>query len=108
MDTESRQSKNGRSRQVPTNSTVRRLLLDLAMKRQRPDDPDEPVFAAAYRTAARQFEMAVNRAQKALREAGKDSTRLDGYTWHGNRHTFASRLAMAGVDLRAVQELGGW
>ena len=33
---------------------------------------------------------------------------LDGYTWHGNRHTFASRLVMAGVDLRAVQELGGW
>jgi Phage integrase family len=37
-----------------------------------------------------------------------DSSRLDGYTWHGNRHTFASRLVMAGVDLRTVQELGGW
>jgi len=33
---------------------------------------------------------------------------LEDYTWHGNRYTFASRLVMAGVDLRTVQELGGW
>ena len=33
---------------------------------------------------------------------------VDGFTWHANRHTFASRLVMAGVDLRTVQELGGW
>ena len=27
---------------------------------------------------------------------------------HGLPHTFASRLAMAGVDPRTIQELGGW
>jgi site-specific recombinase XerD len=27
---------------------------------------------------------------------------------HCNRHTFASWLVMAGVDLRTVQDLGGW
>src|SRR5512145_2339911 len=37
-----------------------------------------------------------------------DGGRLEGYTWHGNRHTFASRLVMAGVDLLTVQTLGGW
>jgi integrase len=102
------QSKNGHSRSVPMNSVVRSVLYDLAGRRQRPNDPTEPVFTAAYRTTARAFEGAVKRAQAALKEAGKDASRLDGYTWHGNRHTFASRLVMASVDLRTVQQLGGW
>ena len=38
----------------------------------------------------------------AVREAG-----IKNFTWHCLRHTFASRLVMAGVDLRTVQELMG-
>ena len=37
-----------------------------------------------------------------------EAPHLDEYTWHGNRHTFASRLAMAGVDPLTIKEVGGW
>src|SRR5581483_6241650 len=38
----------------------------------------------------------------ALKKAG-----IQNFTWHCLRHTFASRLVMAGVDIRTVAELMG-
>ena len=101
-------SKNGDVRIVPMNSVVRSVVVDLASKRRHPANPDEPVFACPHKQADKFFPRAVEAAQEALREAGKDAAGLDGYTWHCNRHTFASRLVMAAVDIRTVQELGGW
>jgi integrase len=66
------------------------------------------VFRCSYTQGDKFFPAAVARARKTLVADGKDTSRLDGYTWHCNRHTFASRLVMAGVDLRTVQVLGGW
>jgi Phage integrase family len=101
-------SKNGHQRTVPMNATVRSAFLDASLGRKSTDEPDERVFPMAYRTVARVFDRSVRAAQAALRDAGKDASLLEGYTWHCNRHTFASRLVMAGVDMLTVQKPGGW
>jgi integrase len=33
---------------------------------------------------------------------------IEDYTWHNNRHTFGSWLAMAGASVKEIQEAGGW
>src|SRR6185437_4127223 len=38
----------------------------------------------------------------ALKEA-----KIAGYTWHSNRHTFCSWLAMAGRSMKDIQTLAG-
>jgi integrase len=95
-------SKHGQTRQVPMNSAVRSVLLDLGSQRMCPHKPGDLVFPCRHAQADKFFPKAVEKAQKALKEAGENSSRLDGYTWHGNRHTLASRLAMAGADLLTI------
>ena len=70
----------------------------------------EHVFPGRYREPDKFFRRAVRRAQDALREADRDeeAARLEGVSWHGLRHTWASRLTMNGVEPRTLQTLGGW
>jgi len=42
-----------------------------------------------------------------MEEAVKKNPKVEDVTWHIFRHTYISRLVMAGVDLRTVQELAG-
>lgn len=88
-------SKNGEIRHVPLNATAIAALSELH-KRSDGTGPvirnpeGEPLAGPRY-----WFEPAVGRAK------------IRAFSWHCLRHTFASRLVMAGVDLRTVQELLG-
>ena len=83
-------SKNGAMRHVPLNSAAVSALRNL---RERYEATGFVCGGAP--NSRRWFEPAVRAAQ------------LRGFTWHCLRHTFASRLIMAGVDIRTVQELLG-
>ncbi|TLZ81516.1 MAG: hypothetical protein E6K11_02490 [Methanobacteriota archaeon] len=55
-----KRSKSGYSRQVPMNSVVRPVMMDLAGQRRRPDDPREPVFRCSYTQADKFFPQTVD------------------------------------------------
>jgi integrase len=106
-------SKHGETRHVPMNSRARAILIDMGTRRL--PDGDDYVFRGADgqeppQKADRWFPRTVAKACHTLTEGGRqvDAEMLDGFTWHCLRHTFASRLAMAGVDLLVIKELGGW
>lgn len=84
-----------RGRGVPLNRLLREALAAAMAASQ-----GEYLFVKPDGTPYRKVRDAFKRA---CRRAG-----LKDVTPHTLRHTFASRLVMAGVDLRTVQELGGW
>jgi len=90
-------AKSGSTRTIPLNSTLHNAFADYF---RATGEHGDFVFAnkegRPYRSA-----------RSAFRTACKNAS-LKGVTPHTLRHTFASRLVMAGVDLRTVQELGGW
>jgi integrase len=95
LTVEAAYAKNGRTRTVPLNSIALEALKTLKAKAT-----TEYVFAKEDGTPYEGIGSSFSRA--------RDRAGLSDVTPHTLRHTFASRLAMAGVDLRTLQELGGW
>src|ERR1700730_9650508 len=88
-------SKHGEKRHIPLNDAA----LAAFVTAQQYSKPGRSVFWNRYgerlRTPRQWFEESVKAAK------------ITNFRWHDLRHTFASRLVTAGVDLRTVQQLMG-
>ena len=89
-------SKNGKTRHIPLNSIAVAAFKAL---QQRSLNTTGPVFVNMDREPLHGYKHWFDPAVSA---AG-----VRDFTWYCLRHTFASRLVMAGVDLRTVAELMG-
>lgn len=91
-------SEHGEARHIPMKDRVVEILRSLPSRMKSPyglpgETGGSPLNANNF----------INRVwNPALKQAG-----LTDLHWHDLRHAFASRLIMAGVDLRTVQELMG-
>ena len=90
------ETKNGSSRRIPMNSASVAALRSLVVKGQKPGDR---VFSSRHGKA-------INTPRKWF-EATLEDAGIAGFRWHDLGHTFCSRLAMAGVDIRTIAELAG-
>jgi integrase len=89
-------SKNGKPRHIPINSAA---LAAFKVLTQRSPNGVGPVFVNLKGEKLEGYKHWFN---QAVERAG-----LVDFTWYCLRHTFASRLVMAGVDIRTVAELMG-
>jgi integrase len=90
-------AKSGTTRHIPLNAEA---LAVLTGWRAQAADPDEGlVFPGAGGERLNNVHKAW---QAVLKAAG-----IKGFRWHDQRHSFASRLVMLGIDLNTVRELLG-
>lgn len=89
-------AKSGKTRHIPMNSEVLQTLLD--WKKQ-----TSAIGGLVFRSSSGgRFDNVNTSWERVLREA-----KIDNFRWHDMRHTFASRLAMAGIDLNTIRKLLG-
>jgi integrase len=91
-------SKNGEKRTIPMNQKVFDLLKAKAKERK---NDDKFVFASEAGTKILRRNL-----MRAFYHA-RDRAKIDDFTFHDLRHTFATRLAQSGVDLYKIQKLLG-
>lgn len=88
-------TKNGDRREIPINSTLRTVLQGLPRRLDIPYVFYDPLTGRPYKDIKRSF-------YTACKKAG-----IEDFHFHDLRHTFASHLVMAGVDLTTVSRLLG-
>jgi len=89
-------SKNGESRHVPLSHTAVETLSRLK------EGARGPWVFPSRRRGGERLKSVDSSFRRAVQEAG-----IDDFRFHDLRHTAASQLVMAGVDLRTVQEILG-
>ena len=85
--------KTGKGRIIPLSESTLQVLRNWG--------PGEGLIFPSPRTGGR-FDNVKSAWERVLRDAA-----VENFRWHDLRHTFASRLVMAGVDLNVVRELMG-
>ncbi len=85
-------TKNGSPRMIPMNDAVMSAMTEFA-KRCKSTSRDALVFP-------------IKNPKDWFKPAMADA-KVVNYRWHDNRHTFCSRLAMRGENLKVIQQLAG-
>ena len=88
-------TKNGSDREIPMSKTCSSVLQGLAANKR-----NEHLFQST------RYDRALKDPKKWFENAMEEAA-IDDFRWHHLRHTFCSRLVMAGVDLRTVAQLAG-
>ena len=88
-------TKNGERREIPINGTLKTTLNGLMRRIDIPHVFHDQKTGKPYRDVKRSFKSASKKAK------------IHDFRFHDLRHTFASHLIMAGVDLTTVKELLG-
>jgi integrase len=85
-------TKTSATRTIPMNTATLNLLTELSLNPRQLSDREFNQYSSTVRE---QFHQACLR------------TGIKGVSFHASRHAFCSRLVMAGVDIRTVQEFAG-
>lgn len=88
--------KSGKGRQIPVNERLDEIFRELRQKNQL---ISAYVFCDSH---GRRYKEVTRSFKAACKRAG-----IEDFRFHDLRHTFASRLVMNGVNLKAIQELLG-